>query len=67
MPLSYQHLAIGIVSPLKYLTIVFSAVIGYLVSSEISDLHSLAGIAIIATSCLYTPQRELIVKSGSNA
>jgi drug/metabolite transporter (DMT)-like permease len=67
MTLSYQHLAIGIVSPLKYLTIVFSGVIAYLVWSEIPDLQSLTGIAIIVTSGLYTLHRELIVKSGTAA
>jgi drug/metabolite transporter (DMT)-like permease len=67
MTLSYQHLAIGIVSPLKYLTIVFSGVIAYLVWSEIPDLQSLAGIAIIVTSGLYTLHRELIVKSETPA
>lgn len=59
MTLSYQNLALGIVSPLKYLTIVFSGIIGYLVWSDIPDLQSLCGIAIIIACGLYTLHREL--------
>jgi drug/metabolite transporter (DMT)-like permease len=63
MTLSYRHLAVGVVSPLKYLTIVCSGVIAYLVWDEIPDLQSLAGIAIIIASGLYTLHRELTVKA----
>ena len=59
MTLSYQHLAVGIVSPLKYMTIVFSGTIAYLVWGEIPDLQSFCGIAIIIASGLYTMHREL--------
>ena len=63
MTLSYQHLAIGIVSPLKYLSIVFSGVIAYLVWAEVPDLQSLCGILLIIVTGLYTLHRELAVKS----
>lgn len=63
MTLSYQHLAIGIVSPLKYLSIVFSGVIAYLVWDEIPDLQSLMGIGLIIATGLYTLNRELCVNS----
>ena len=63
MTLSYQHLAIGIVSPLKYLSIVFSGVIAYLVWAEVPDLQSLCGILLIIITGLYTLHRELAVKS----
>lgn len=58
MTLSYQHLAVGTVAPLKYLTIVFSGIIGYFLWQEIPDLQSLLGIAIIIASGLYTLHRE---------
>ena len=64
MTLSYQNLAVGIVSPLKYMTIVFSGVIGFLVWDEIPDLQSFCGISIIITSGLYTLHRELQRKPG---
>ena len=60
MTLSYQHLALGTVAPLKYLTIVFSGVIGYLVWSEIPDLQSVFGISIIVLTGLYTLHREMV-------
>ena len=63
MTLSYQRLAIAIVSPLKYLTIVFSGGIGYLIWGDIPDLQSLCGIALIIATGLYTLHRELRVKS----
>ena len=59
MTLSYRHLAVGSVAPLKYLTIVFGGVIGYLVWDEIPDWQSMLGISIIVASGLYTLHREL--------
>jgi len=63
MTLSYQRLAIAIVAPLKYLTIVFSGVIGYLIWGDIPDLQSVCGIGLIITTGLYTLHRELTLKS----
>ena len=63
MTLSYQRLAIAIVAPLKYLTIVFSGVIGYLIWGDIPDLQSVCGISLIITTGLYTLHRELTLKS----
>lgn len=60
MTLSYQHLAVGVLAPLKYLTIVFGGAIAYLVWSEVPDLQSVIGIGIIVASGLYTLHRELI-------
>jgi drug/metabolite transporter (DMT)-like permease len=62
MTLSYRHLAIGIVSPLKYLSIVFSGVVAYLIWDEIPDRQSVAGITIIVATGLYTLHRELVKK-----
>lgn len=61
MTLSYRHLAIAILAPLKYLTIVFGGVIAYLVWDEIPDIQSLLGIGIIVCSGLYTLHRELVL------
>jgi len=62
MTLSYQHLALGIVAPLKYLSIASGGCIGYLVWDQVPDLQSLCGIAIIVASGLYTMRRELQLK-----
>ena len=63
MTLSYQNLAIGIVSPLKYLTIVFSGIIAWFVWREVPDLQSFCGIVIIIATGLYTLHRELLHKA----
>ena len=60
MTLSYRHLAVGVLAPLKYLTIVFGGCIAYLVWGEIPDLQSVFGIVIIVASGLYTLHRELM-------
>ena len=60
MTLSYQHLPVGTLAPLKYLTIVFGGVIAFLVWGEVPDLQSAFGIIIIILSGLYTLHRELL-------
>jgi len=59
MTLGYRHLAVAILAPLRYLTIVFGGIIGYLVWAEIPDPWSLFGIAVIVGSGLYTLHREI--------
>ncbi len=59
MTLSYRHLAVGIVAPLKYLTIVFGGTIGYLVWGDVPDPLSVLGIGLIVATGLYTLHREL--------
>ena len=61
MTLSYRHLAVAILAPLRYLTIVFGGIIGYLIWAEIPDTTSLLGIAVIVASGLYTLHRELLL------
>jgi drug/metabolite transporter (DMT)-like permease len=63
MTLSYQRLALATVAPLKYLTIVFSGVIGYLIWGDIPDLQSVCGIVLIIVTGLYTLHREITLKS----
>jgi len=65
MTLSYRHLAVGILAPFKYLTIVLGGVIAYFVWDEVPDLASLIGIGIIVVSGLYTLRRELVLASGN--
>jgi len=65
MTLSYQNLAVAIVAPLKYLTIVSGGLIAYLVWGEVPDLQSVCGITVIVASGLYTLHRELQLKKPS--
>jgi len=64
MTLSYQHMELGIVAPLKYLTIVFSGGIAYLVWGEIPDVQTVFGIGIIILTGLYTLHREMLLHRG---
>jgi drug/metabolite transporter (DMT)-like permease len=67
MTLSYRHLAVGTLAPLKYLTIVFGGVIAFLIWGEVPDIQSVFGISIIILSGLYTLHRELLHSSGTRA
>ena len=65
MTLSYRHVAVGIVAPCKYLTIVFGGILAYLVWRELPDLQSLLGISLIVATGLYTLRRELALAGGA--
>ena len=67
MTLSYRHLAVGTLAPLKYLSIVFSGIIAFLVWDEAPDLQSVFGISIIILSGLYTLHRELLHSTRTRA
>lgn len=58
MTVSFKHAEVGLLSPLKYLMIVFGGILGYVFWAEIPDHFSLAGIAIIISSGVYTMHRE---------
>ncbi|MFV2032074.1 MAG: DMT family transporter, partial [Gammaproteobacteria bacterium] len=60
MTVSYRYARIAIVAPLKYLSIVIGGVFGYIIWTEIPDLQSFVGIAIIVASGLYTLHREVL-------
>ena len=59
MTLGYRHLAVAMLAPLRYLTIAFGGIIGYLVWAEIPGPSSLLGITVIVASGLYTLHREI--------
>ena len=59
MTLSYRHVAVGIVAPCKYLTIVFGGLLAYGIWGEVPDLQSLVGIGLIVLTGIYTLHREL--------
>ncbi len=62
MTLSFKNAEVGLVSPLKYLMIVFGGILGYLIWNEIPDTFSMVGIVIIISSGVYTMQREARLK-----
>ena len=58
MTLSYRNAEVGLVAPLKYLSIAIGGSFGYIVWTEVPDTQSLVGIAIIVATGLYTLHRE---------
>ncbi|MEM7293921.1 MAG: DMT family transporter [Pseudomonadota bacterium] len=58
MTFSYRYAEVGLVAPLKYLSIAVGGTIGYLVWREIPDAQSGVGIALIVATGLYTLHRE---------
>lgn len=59
MTLAYRLSQIGMVAPLKYLSIVAGSVLGYLIWSELPDPISLSGMTIIIATGIYTIRREV--------
>lgn len=60
MTLSYRHSEIAVVAPVKYFSIAFGGLLAYFIWSEVPDIQSIIGIAIIVASGLYTLHRELL-------
>ncbi len=58
MTLSYRHAEVGLVAPLKFLSIAVGGAIAYIVWAEVPDAQSFIGITIIVGSGLYTLHRE---------
>jgi drug/metabolite transporter (DMT)-like permease len=61
MTVSYRHSEIGMVAPLKFLSIASGGLIAYFVWAEVPDLQSLVGIGIIVSAGLYTMRREILL------
>ncbi len=61
MTVSFRYAEVGLVVPLRYVSIVIGGMLGYLVWSEIPDMQSLLGMAVIIASGLYTIHREVIL------
>jgi drug/metabolite transporter (DMT)-like permease len=60
MTLSYRHSEIAVVAPMKYFSIAFGGLLAYFIWSEIPDIQSMSGIAIIIASGLFTLHREML-------
>ena len=58
MTFSYRYAEVGLVAPLKYLSIAVGGILGFIVWQEVPDLQSLIGISIIVATGLYTLHRE---------
>ncbi len=62
---TFRHAETALVSPFKYLTIVWAIVIGMVVWSDYPDVWMLVGTAVVVASGLYILHREYAVRRRS--
>lgn len=60
LTLSFRYAEVGIIAPLKYLSIVVGGLLGFIFWSETPDGLTILGIAIIIASGLYSVRRETL-------
>ena len=59
---SYKYSEVSLVSPLKYLALVFAIIFGYLVWDEIPTIKTLMGALLVILSSLIIFRREMSLK-----
>ena len=62
LSLSYRYSEVSLVTPLKYLSLVFAIILGYLIWEEIPTLKSLFGAVLVIVSTLIISRREIYKK-----
>lgn len=55
---AYKHADVTLVTPFEYLRIVFAAIAGFFIFSEIPDIWTISGGSLICTSTLFIAYRE---------
>ena len=59
---SYKFSEVSLVTPLKYLGLVFAIFFGYLIWGEVPSLKSLVGGLLVILSSIIIFRREIIIK-----
>jgi len=59
---SYKHSEVSLVTPLKYLALVFAIIFGFLIWGEVPTLKTLLGAILVIVSSLIIFRREIILK-----
>ena len=59
---SYKYSEVSLVSPLKYLALVFAIIFGYLVWDEIPTIKTLMGALLVILSSFIIFRREMSLK-----
>ena len=59
---SYKHSEVSLVTPLKYLALVFAIIFGFLIWGEIPTFKTLLGAILVIVSSLIIFRREIILK-----
>ena len=60
---SYKYSEVSLVTPLKYLALVFAIIFGYFIWSEVPTLKTLMGALLVILSSFIIFRREMILKS----
>jgi drug/metabolite transporter (DMT)-like permease len=64
---SYKFSEVSLVTPLKYLALVFAIGFGYLIWQEIPSSKTLIGAALVITSSIIIFRREIVLKKNPTA
>ena len=59
---SYKYSEVSLVTPLKYLALIFAIIFGYFIWNEIPTLKTLLGAALVILSSFIIFRREMILK-----
>jgi len=59
---SYKFSEVSLVTPLKYLALVFAIIFGYFIWNEVPSIKTLAGAFLVITSSVIIFRREIILK-----
>ena len=59
---SYKYAEVSLVTPLKYLALVFAIIFGYFIWSEIPTIKTLTGALLVIISTLIIFRREIYKK-----
>ena len=60
---SYKLSEVSLVTPLKYLALVFAIIFGYFIWSEVTTLKTLMGALLVILSSFIIFRREMILKN----
>ena len=59
---SYKYSEVSLVTPLKYLALVFAIIFGYLIWNEIPTIKTLVGATLVIVSSIIIFRREILLK-----
>ena len=59
---SYKYSEVSLVTPLKYLPLVFAIIFGYFIWNEVPTLKTLMGALLVIVSSFIIFRREMILK-----
>ena len=64
---SYKYSEVSLVTPLKYLTLVFAIIFGYLIWNEVPSIKTLIGAFLVIISSIIIFRREIVLNKQISA